>query len=279
MMKGVIVRLVHSVPAEPRPVPCESVPARPHPRLRGYVVGYAGFASGDGAAVRHRVLPLALTTLVIDVDGGARIVTGPRDTPAVHTRTAWATGVTVGLTPAGASALLGLPMAELAGATVPLADVLGGRDREIAERLHAAPDPASRFAVLDAMLTPLPARARPADPIAGVAWAMLHRSAGRLRVGALADRLGVSRRYLELAFRRQIGLPPGVVGRIARFQHAVALLGRGAGPAHTAAECGYADQPHLHREVHRMAGLTPAKLCAFLQYPPDPGALASPAWH
>ncbi|MCA2219166.1 helix-turn-helix transcriptional regulator [Jidongwangia harbinensis] len=267
--------LLHSVPAEPRPVRCASVPALPHPRLRRYVVGYAGFASGDGAAVRHRVLPFALTTLVIDVGGRARIVTGPRDTPAVHTRTAWATGVTVGLTPAGASALLGVPMAELAGATVPLADVLGGRDREIAERLHAAPDPAARFAVLDEMLTPRPVPARPADPVVGVAWAMLHRSAGRLRVGALADRLGVSRRYLELGFRRQIGLPPGAVGRIARFQRAVALLGRGAGPARTAAECGYADQPHLHRDVRRMAGLTPATLCALLQDPPATGALAS----
>lgn len=259
-----MLTLVHSVPAAPRPVPCASVTARPHPRLRPYVLGYADFASGDGAPVRHRVLPFTLTTLVIDVTGAARLVTGPRDTPAVHTTTAWAAGVTAGLTPLGARALLGVPMAGLAGASLPLADVLGGADGVLAERLAAAPDRRSRFAVLDDVLAHRLARTPPPEPLVLTAWELLHRPG--VRVGALAARLGVSRRYLELGFRRQIGLPPGTVARIARFQRAVGLLAAGAGPARTAADCGYADQPHLQRDVRRMAGVTPAGLCALLQY-------------
>lgn len=42
------------------------------------------------------MLPFTLTTLIVDLTGAARLVTGPRDTPAVHATTARAAGITVG---------------------------------------------------------------------------------------------------------------------------------------------------------------------------------------
>ena len=72
--------MIHSVPARPQPAPCESVVGRAHPRLRPYVLGYAGFRAGSGARVRHRVLPLNVTTLIIDFGGPPGLVTGPRET-------------------------------------------------------------------------------------------------------------------------------------------------------------------------------------------------------
>ena len=263
--------VVHSVPLRPRPAPCETVAALPRPNLRGYVVGYAGFRSGDGAVLRHRMLPFNLVTLVIDATGAGRVVTGPRVTPATDLPAGWATGVTVGLTPAGARALLGVPMPELVDAAVPLADVLGRHDADLAERLHAAPDWRSRFDVLDRMLAARLARPRPPDPLVTAAWTRLQRSGGRRHVGALAEQLGVSRRYLELGFRRQIGLSPGAVARVARFQRAVGLLARHTGLARTAADCGYADQAHFTRDIRRMAGVTPTELFALVQYRPLPG--------
>lgn len=48
---------LHSIPARVYPEPCETIPSQAHPRLRGYVVGYAGFRSAAQDPVLHRVLP------------------------------------------------------------------------------------------------------------------------------------------------------------------------------------------------------------------------------
>jgi AraC-like DNA-binding protein len=264
---------IHSVPVRPQSVRCEAVTGLPHPRLRPYVLGYAGFASGTGAYVRHRILPLNVTTLIIDFTGSCRSVTGPRSTATVSGQTRWGRGVSVGLTPAGVFALLGVPMRELAEGTCRLTDFLGRRAAELAERLAGAPDWPTRFALLDERLTRWSTLDSQRGGLIIEAWWRLQGSTTpRIRIGALADDLGVSRRYLELGFQRQIGLSPATVARIARFQHAVHLLSQGSGLPRTAVDSGYADQPHFNREMRAMAGITPTALCAFLQYRRlDPG--------
>jgi AraC-like DNA-binding protein len=134
---------------------------------------------------------------------------------------------------------------------------------------------AERFALLDELLRK---RLAPGtvDPLVAHAWGQLQ--VDGVRVAELAKRLGVSRRYLELGFQRQVGVPPGVVGRIARFQRAVGMLARRTAPlAATAADCGYADQAHFTREVRAMSGLTPTELFAFLQFRDLAPSLASDA--
>ncbi|HEX5198646.1 MAG TPA: helix-turn-helix domain-containing protein [Actinoplanes sp.] len=76
----------------------------------------------------------------------------------------------------------------------------------------------------------------------------------------MAALLGVRRRRLEQEFRQYVGVAPAAVARVARFQRAVGMLAGQATLGRVAAECGYADQPHLTREVHAMGGCTPAKL-------------------
>jgi AraC-like DNA-binding protein len=257
---------VHSIATRVHPEPCETIAGLSHPRLRPYVVGYAGFRSASGASVPHRVLPFNLATMIIDFAGPSRLVTGPRSVPTVYEQTVWGYGVSIGLTPAGVSALLGVPMPELVESTAPLADFLGRREVELAERLGEAPDWPTRFALLDEQLTAWLAVDRRKDGLAVHAWWRLQQSADRLRIGVLAAELDVSRRTLELAFQRQIGLSPGTVARIARFQRALYMLTRHTALVRTAVDCGYADQPHFNREIRAMAGVTPTELCAFLQY-------------
>lgn len=257
---------VHSVPVDAQPEPCETTGRLPAPLLRPYVAGYGGFRSGSGASVRHRVLPLNLTTAIVDLTGEAQVVTGPRETPTVYEQTTWRCGVTIGFTPLGARALLGVAAPDLVGLTVPLADLLGGHDAEIVERLAAAPGWPARFDLLDDLLRGRLVRDVLADPLVTRAWWRLQHDAGTHRVGALAAHFGVSRRHLEVKFRREIGLTPGTVTRIARFQRAAGMLSRHAPLSATAADCGYADQPHLTREIRTMSGLTPTELFAFLQY-------------
>ncbi|GIG95063.1 AraC family transcriptional regulator [Plantactinospora mayteni] len=267
---------IHSIPAQPQSAPCETIGWLPHPRLRRWVFGYAGFRAGALTRIPHRLLPLNHATLLIDFTDPYALVTGARSTPTLAGHTDWAYGVSVGLTPAGVSALFGVPMPELAETAARLSDVRGRGVAGLAERLGAAPDWPTRFALLDTVLTSWAADTvadRQSDGgLVAAAWWRLSHSPERLRIGALADRLGVSRRYLELGFRRQIGLSPATVARTARFQRAVGSLLHGTDLAGTAADTGYADQPHFTREVRALSGLTPTELCAFLQdHLPRPG--------
>ena len=245
--------MIHSLPADEVVAPCHTVLRRPHPRLRGYVATYTGFRTA--APIAHRLPALNLPALIIDVTGAGRVVTGARAAPTLSLDVHWGEGVTIALTPAGVEALLGVPMRDLTGLTVPL-DAFSGT-AEPAERLAAAPRWDGRFAVLDDWLTAA-LRPGPPDALITEAWRRLQR--GPTRVGTVAAELGISRRRLESGFQRRIGLPPGTVARVARFQRAVTMLAVGTELPRAAADAGYADQPHLTREVRRMAGLTPAAL-------------------
>ena len=93
---------------------------------------------------------------------------------------------------------------------------------------------------------------------------MLARSGGRAAIGALAGELGWSHRRLIARFRDADGMPPKRVARILRFERLTALIGADPafGWARAAAECGFADQAHLVREVRDLSGLTPTRLLA-----------------
>ncbi len=254
--------LIHSMPAQRLPVGCESILGPPPRRLRGHVLGYSGFGSPAAARVGHRLLPITATTLIVDFGTGSGLVTGMRGQAHLETRTPWGYGVSVALTPAGVRGLLGVPARELAGETLDLAAVLGARAGEWSERLAAAPGWPARWALLDELLT---AALDPApDDLLMTAWRRLHADR-RLRIGAVAAGLGVSRRRLELVVREQLGLSPGRIARIARLQRAAALLASGSRPAEAAAAAGFADQAHLTREMRALGGLTPGELCAIVQ--------------
>ncbi len=252
--------LVHSMPVQAQASACVARTRAAHPRLRGAVLGYCLSRSGSGAAVAHRLLPLAAVVLLVDLDTGAALVTGPRGEATTHGHTTWGRGASAGFTPAGTAALLGVPMSDLAGRNVPLADVVGRqRAGELVDRL-AGP---GGFAALDELFTRRPVAIDTAGAVTE-AWRRLQLPERR-PTARLADDLGIGRRRLERELRREVGLSPGAVARIARFQRALRQLAGRAPLARAAVTSGYADQPHLTREVRAMAGLTPAQLRAIVQ--------------
>jgi AraC-like DNA-binding protein len=87
----------------------------------------------------------------------------------------------------------------------------------------------------------------------------LRASGGTVRVDSLAAEIGCSRRHLAAGFREQVGVSPKLLGRILRFQRAVALVGAGPGWAEIAARCGYYDQAHMVRDFHQFAGASPGE--------------------
>ncbi|HEY6175079.1 MAG TPA: helix-turn-helix transcriptional regulator, partial [Kofleriaceae bacterium] len=102
--------------------------------------------------------------------------------------------------------------------------------------------------------------AAPPDPMIARAVALL--STAETRVDDVADSLGVTRQHLARSFRREVGITPKQLARIARMQRAAAALRRGGDLAQLAAELGYFDQSHLSHELRDLVGLTPAAVAA-----------------
>ncbi|GAA1869648.1 AraC family transcriptional regulator [Pseudonocardia alni subsp. carboxydivorans] len=237
----------------------EYVPGRPPAALRGHVLRYLGYREHAAAPLRRRQPPSAGTALILGLHpltlsgpavatgSAAAFVGGLSDTWVLTEFTGPQAGVQVDLTPAATYTLLG--GRALPGGTVPRLDELD-----------------------DPVLASLPARLA-AEPT----WDRLSATAGRVGVAELAAETGWSRRHLQSRFRSQVGLTPGTVRRVLRFARAAELVGGGRDPlALVAAECGYADQPHLSREFRALAGISPAAFRAeqfpFLHdAPPRPG--------
>src|SRR4029450_11649757 len=81
--------------------------------------------------------------------------------------------------------------------------------------------------------------------VPNLAWHVL-RKRGQVTVATLADAAGVSRQYLTRGFREQVGLPPKLYCRLARFQAGLCYVvpGRHVEWAQAAVQLGYADHSH-----------------------------------
>lgn len=95
------------------------------------------------------------------------------------------------------------------------------------------------------------------DPEVAWTWHRIVADRGLVRVDALAAEVGWSRKRFWSRFRSQLGLPPKRAVKLVRFDHAAHRLVAGEGAAHVAADTGYADQSHLHRDVRAFTGATP----------------------
>jgi AraC-like DNA-binding protein len=164
----------------------------------------------------------------------------------------------VRLSPVVAQAVLGGAVADLGDAVVTLDDVWGREAARLSERLGDLFSWADRFACVDAWLARRCAMASRGDQEVAWAWRRIVAGAGMVRIEHLAAELGWSRKRLWSRFQSQIGVPPKSAAKLVRFDHAVHRLVAGHAAAGVAADGGYTDQSHLHRDVVAFTGLTPA---------------------
>ncbi|MEV0151642.1 MULTISPECIES: helix-turn-helix domain-containing protein [unclassified Nonomuraea] len=161
------------------------------------------------------------------------------------------------LEPVAAAALFGAST-ELSGTVAALEDVWGRDAGQAEDRLRTATSWDERFTIAVDILGRRLGAHPPVDPQVAHAWRRTLSSRGRVRVDGLADEVGWSRKRLWSRFRSQLGITPKHAARLVRFDHAAHLLAAGHAAARVAAENGYVDQSHLHREVATFAGLTPS---------------------
>jgi AraC-like DNA-binding protein len=177
-----------------------------------------------------------------------------------------------------AHAVLGAS-SELGGTVVALDDLWGRDAARIQEQLRAAGSWEDRFAIAEAALAGRREAGRAADPEVAFAWRQMVTSWGRVRVERLAAETGWSRKRLWSRFRSQIGLTPKRAAQLVRFDYAAHRLAAGHSAALVAAESGYTDQSHLHRDVIAFAGVTPTAVAAAPWLAVDDVAWAAPSTH
>jgi AraC-like DNA-binding protein len=163
----------------------------------------------------------------------------------------------VRLSPVVAHAVLGAAVADLDDAVVTLDDLWGREAARIGEQLGELSSWEDRFALTDAWLAGRCAASSRVAPEVAWAWRRILAGRGTVRIEHLAAELGWSRKRLWSRFQSQIGLPPKRAAKLVRFDHAVHGLVAGQDAAGVAADGGYTDQSHLHRDVVAFTGLTP----------------------
>ena len=143
------------------------------------------------------------------------------------------------------------------------------------ERAHAtlAAEPAGDLAIDEAVLAAVAAlrpHLRPGPPDRGrghAEHAPVRRARNHLRerwdqrvtLTELSAVAGLSRFELVRRFSEQNGVAPHAFQVNLRVEEARRMLAAGVAPAAVAAECGFADQPHLTRVFKRAVGVSPGR--------------------
>ena len=189
--------------------------------------------------------------------------------------TAWLSRVSPGeeivgirFNPGSAPPILGVPASELVNLRVPISELWGRPGAALSARMQCADTPGAATQLLQDVIRHRVGEAPAVDSVVRrfVEITRAPQQRQPLRLPAFEEMFDLSERQLRRRCGIALGYGPKTLTRILRFQHFLALARRApAGTlAHVAADAGYADQPHLTRDVVNLSGLPPAALVASL---------------
>lgn len=193
-----------------------------------------------------RVLPDGCMDLLwLDDD---LVIAGP-DTRAYVSQPAEPRAVTgIRLSGGVGATAFGVPAHEVRNQRIPVADVWGMHTaRALRRQIESAADTGRELErIVGARL-----ETGSADGLMGIVEAMAQQ--GR-SAPSIAATVGLSERQLRRRTHAAFGYGVKTLARIHRFQAALALTRAGVPAADAAVRTGYADQPHLARDVRALAG-------------------------
>ena len=199
-------------------------------------------------------------------------ISGERTAPIVIDEAGDVHLIGVRLRAGGAWPFIGLPLSEFTGQVVELDAVIGREINRLRDDLGQALDDEMRFDLMESWLFErMRARTQPPRAVS-YALEVIRRGDDTVRIGQIANEIGLSHRHLLREFDRWVGLRPKEFARICAFQRAIDWIGQKPSIewADAAVACGYYDQAHFIHEFRAFCGLTPASYLAkrgpFLNY-------------
>jgi AraC-like DNA-binding protein len=229
----------------------------PSPALTSFAVFHWAVAWDLRGREPHTQVTLAHPSAHVVVEAGETRFFGPARRRFERVLSDRGRAVATRLTPAGARALLGRPVASVADRFVD-ARPLG---LDLADAIADEPLEAAVGLLDQALVAVLPDAPDPAAELAAAALERLQADRSIRRVGELAAAMGMSSRSLQRLFADYVGVPPAEVARRLRLQEAAAAATSEAPVdwARLAAELGYYDQAHLVRDFTNAIGTPPAR--------------------
>jgi AraC-like DNA-binding protein len=231
----------------------------PAPPLAEYVdsVWYQEISPGQGLYGQRVVPDGCVDALWRD---GLLCVAGPDTSWRIVQLPASSLVVSVRFRPGMAPLLFGdAPASEACNEQVDLAELWGPAPvRELGVRMDASGSPSEMADVLERAIVDRVRAVGEPDPIVAAAVREFD-SPEPASVPLVAERFGLSERQFRRRFIAAVGYGPKSLESVLRLRRAMRLLEeQRLSIAEIAVAAGYADQPHMTREMRRLAGLTPA---------------------
>ena len=222
------------------------------PTLPGAVLWTSSTAAEAGAA---RVLPDGCMDLIWK--DGVLLVAGPDRVAQLVHRTPGESYAGLRFAPGTAAAVLDIAADELLDRRVPLDQLWPARTaHRLAEQVDEAADPGAALERIALQrLSSLDRLRSTADPAERLRRGLLGALGSGAGVAEAARAVGLSDRQLHRRCLTDFGYGPKTLARVLRLQRALELARGGVPLAQVAARAGFADQPHLARDVRALAGV------------------------
>jgi AraC-like DNA-binding protein len=168
--------------------------------------------------------------------------------------------VTVKFVPGQLSRFFQVPAFELTDTSTDLESLWGKSGRQVEERLvNQIPGLEIAKSLDDVFLSRVSSHSCPHDTIIPMAVDLMYRLSGRIAVGEVAERMGLSQRQFERHCADSVGLPPKRICRIARFLNTFSRVAthERLDWSKLAYSNEYSDQAHLIRECKFFTSYSP----------------------
>jgi AraC-like DNA-binding protein len=228
--------------------------------------------AGDPPLVQHSIPPDATTNLVLLRDPGGQLH-AHQVGPALAARTVpvmqgWSYAG-IRLRPEAAQAVTGSPPHIGSFDPVDLDGPLAGLWRDLADLMAGGTEWAASLPLLHSV--------QGTDRTIAASVELLVADSGLLAIGSLGSRLGLGERQFRRRFHAATGVAPKQYAAVQRLRRALILSLSDADWAGIACQAGFADQPHLARDIKDRFGAATARVAGnlggirheFVAVPPD----------
>jgi AraC-like DNA-binding protein len=248
----------------------------PAPPLNAYVDDLY-YLDGPAPYPRQKVLPVASSNLMINLGPPFEVYKPDQAQPFITCTNSWWVGIWntyhsvdwpscvrffgVHFKPSGSYPFLQRPLSEITSQVVPLDAIWGGFASEIRERLQAAPNIQSGFALFEQLLLARLCKAPDGLDVVQYAVADIARHRGVLSIRALSDQIGISQNHLSTQFKRWVGVTPKEVARFYRFAYVLRSIDSAPSVDLTqiAHQSRFYDQSHFNKDFVNFTGHSPTE--------------------